>query len=250
MIKELVKRLAPGPLLRAYRDYRSSQVRARFGKYPLQEAFRKIYLERLWGGDETFSGSGSASEVAEAYVAAIRRLIEERGVASVVDIGCGDFRIGRAIKAGSAISYCGVDIVPEIVARNAELFSAPDVRFVCADATRDELPRGDLCLVRQVLQHLSNEEIARALANLKRTYRLIAITEHQPVLARDSKPNLDKPHGPDTRLTDGSGVFVDRPPFNEAVSVLCEVPSGEPGGRIPERIVTVLVEQTEWPRRN
>jgi hypothetical protein len=47
-----------------------------------------------------------------------------------------------------------------------------------------------------------------------RRYPRILVTEHY--FTDDSRivANLDKPHGPDTRLDQGSGVYLDRPPFS------------------------------------
>lgn len=40
------------------------------------------------------------------------------------------------------------------------------------------------------------------------------ITEHYPSPSAKIIPNKDKPHGPDTRIPDNSGVYLDLPPFN------------------------------------
>jgi hypothetical protein len=90
--------------------------------------------------------------------------------------------------------------------------------------------------LRQVLQHLSNQEIERVLANCRR-YRWLIVTEHLPA-ATDVVPNLDKPHGPDTRVYDRSGVFLEAPPFDLPVRILLEVPIS-PG----ETLRSVLVSQ-------
>jgi hypothetical protein len=73
-----------------------------------------------------------------------------------------------------------------------------------------------------VLQHLSNAEISRVLGNC-RHYSLILVTEHLPI-GCDIIPNKDKPHGPDTRLCDASGVFLGEPPFSLAIEIMLELP--------------------------
>lgn len=211
-------------MLSAYRRYRLRLVRKRFASTPLREAFRAIYRERLWGGGDISesSGSGSGNEWTADYVQAISRLIKENGVELVVDLGCGDFRVGAEIVRLTDIQYVGVDIVPEVIEHHRRAHSASRVRFECLDITTDELPPAPLCLVRQVFQHLSNAEIQAALQNLRRTYKWIIVTEHQPSEYRLTNPNIDKPHGPDTRVVEGSGVFLDRPPFDQRVaSILC-----------------------------
>lgn len=81
----------------------------------------------------------------------------------------------------------------------------PRASFKCADITKDPLPAADLCLVRQVLQHLSNGEIINVLANL-RNFSQILISEDVPVQPKSF--NRDKPHGPDVRTYYGSGVYL------------------------------------------
>jgi hypothetical protein len=94
-------------------------------------------------------------------------------------------------------------------------------------------PDGDLCLIRQVLQHLSNSEIEQVLNNVKK-YPYVIITEHVPVFPEQA--NLDKPHGPDIRIYQRSGVFPDEPPFSLKLEKLLDVPIGH-----DEVIRTVLV---------
>jgi len=124
--------------------------------------------------------------------------------------------------------YLGVDVVDEVVRRNRERYGSEAVDFACLDIIADELPAGDLCLVRQVLQHLSNAEI---LAVLERTrhYPFVIVTEHLPPEGVTMRPNIDKPHGADTRILDGWGVFLEEAPFRQRiVEVLLDLPAREP----------------------
>jgi hypothetical protein len=90
-------------------------------------------------------------------------------------------------------------------------------------------------LVRQVLQHLSNDQILKVLPKLKQSYKWLVLTEHLP-LSEKFVPNVDKPPGPDIRLSlveGGSGVVVTSAPFDLGVleeRPLCSVESE--GGRI------------------
>jgi hypothetical protein len=38
------------------------------------------------------------------------------------------------------------------------------------------------------------------------------------------RPNLDKPHGPDTRVYDRSGVYLDHSPFSMCHTAVLELP--------------------------
>jgi SAM-dependent methyltransferase len=179
----------------------------------LPETFRAIYLSKAWGDCATgfYSGAGSRGPAAEQYCNAVIEFIREHGVRSVLDLGCGDFAVGRRIVEASGIDYTGIDVVPELIERHQHAIRDPRVSFRCADITCDPLPEADLYLIRQVLQHLSNDEISRVLANV-RFFRFMLISEDVPLRPRSF--NRDKPHGPDVRTFYGSGVFPDRPPFS------------------------------------
>jgi 2-polyprenyl-3-methyl-5-hydroxy-6-metoxy-1,4-benzoquinol methylase len=194
----------------------------------VRETFSAIYRSRAWGSvpDRPFcSGDGSIREDAvQPYLRVIRQYIEANDLKQVVDLGCGDFGVGSQLVR-SALHYTGVDVVPELVRYNQEHFACRGVEFRCLDIIEDELPEGELCLVRQVLQHLSNEQIWKTLQSLVR-YRHVIVTEHVysgPGLRR----NRDKPQGPGTRLPKRSGVFLESPPFNCPAKILLEVPLAE-----------------------
>jgi SAM-dependent methyltransferase len=190
------------------RRYQRERNRARSA----EDVFTEIYQKNFWGGrnGEFYSGIGSRYEQADLYANAIIAFITKNEISSVVDLGCGDFEIGRRI-AGACNRYVGVDIVREVVENNNRLFASDRIWFVKADISNDDLPDGDLCLARQVFQHLSNQQIARALTKLRK-YRFLIVTEEQP--DDPKKFNVDKIHGADTRV--GSGVYLEQPPFNVA----------------------------------
>ena len=82
-----------------------------------------------------------------------------------MDLGCGDFRVGSRI-ARPGLSYHGVDVVEELIRYNTKHFPGPGVTFSCRDLTRDDLPDAQLGLIRQVLQHLSDDQVQRTLGRI------------------------------------------------------------------------------------
>jgi SAM-dependent methyltransferase len=210
LLGSIARRTLPKPVLAAYRNHRAA-------RRSTEDVFTQIYSRNEWGGrpGEFYSGSGTAyTVVAAPYVANLVReltnLQAER--LRVVDLGCGDFRIGRQLAPACA-AYVGVDIVHPLVSYNQRMFGSETVSFVHANIIEDPLPPGDICVVRQVLQHLSNAQILAVLPKLNQ-YRWCFITEHHPSDSRFLAANLDKTHGRDIRLTEGSGVYLDAPPFN------------------------------------
>jgi hypothetical protein len=128
-------------------------------------------------------------------------------------------------------------VVGSLIERNARQYEDERVAFRHLNLVVDELPDAELALLRQVLQHLSNEEISAVLENTRK-YRYILVTEHVPI-GGPVVANADKPHGPDVRLLDRSGVFLDEPPFSLSTHTLLELPYA-PG----EALRTVMIENT------
>jgi hypothetical protein len=196
----------------------------------LQETFSNIYSNGAWGKPSTaefYSGPGSHDEtVVGPYVEAIRSFVGALpGRLDAVDLGCGDFNVGRQIRSVFG-SYTACDVVAELIAEDRRRFADLEVDFRVVDIASDPLPPGDVVLIRQVLQHLSNADIGAVLAKIG-AYKYAIITEHLPA-GRPFRPNIDKPSGADIRLWLPSGVVVTEPPFSLqplSQQVLCEVPT-------------------------
>lgn len=188
----------------------------------LRRLFSRIYKENLWGGEkgEFYSGPGSDDHVGVSYAETISAYIRQNGIKSVVDIGCGDFRIASKF-IGPGIQYTGIDVVPDLIKANQERYGNDHVRFQCLDATQESIPDAQLCLIRQVLQHLSNEHIARILEKCKKYPHLI-ITEHV-LLGESVIPNLDMDADWNIRIEKNSYVGLSEPPFGYKTEVLLEV---------------------------
>ena len=218
-----------------------------FGGLSSTEVFTKVYATRTWGtdaepGSRFYSGGGSRDEaVVGPYVSAVTAFIaslERRP--DLVDLGCGDFAVGARIRPACA-RYVACDVVAALVEDLARRYPDLDVRFVTCDIARDDLPDGDVATLRQVLQHLSNADIAEVLPKVAERYRYLILTEHLPHGA--FVPNLDMPTGPGIRVhrcDPPSGVVVTEPPFGlpaEARRELCRVE--QPDGVIVTTLYTL-----------
>jgi|GEM_PF-357563 len=200
----------------------------------VKETFESIYKHNLWGGQagEFYSGGGSDAAVAEEYCAYVRQFVRDRNVRSLVDLGCGDFRVGKQLLVPGT-SYVGIDVVPSLIERNNREFGGGAISFQVVDAITQRPPAADLCLVRQVLQHLSNDQVSDILDNC-RSFRYLLVSEH--LFLNGKYPvNMDKPHGFDTRP---SGIRLDQAPFYCKTVTVLESPLGR-----DEVIRTVLLDQ-------
>lgn len=198
---------------------------------PLEHTFAEIYRRGLWGSradSPYYSGVGSHKPaIVDPYVTAVRAFITAHAHgADAVDLGCGDFNVGSKI-CDVFDKTIACDIVGDLLAHNAVRFADLPVEFVRLDIVADALPSGKVAILRQVLQHLSNDSIARVVAKL-RAYQYIIVTEHVPFDASFT-PNVDKGDGFDIRPDHGSGVVLTAAPFDLDVisgQLLCEVADG------------------------
>ena len=194
--------------------------------WPTKEAMQQVYEKNLWGSSTSdfYSGDGShRSEIVAPYVEALVKFLNAfESPVSVCDLGCGDFNVGKELVKYTK-NYIAVDIVPELIERNKQEFKLANLEFQCLDIAVDELPIADCAIVRQVLQHISNDEIKQVVAKLS-SYDYVIVTEHVP--EGDFEPNIDIISGQGTRLKKQSGINLLLPPFNFKVleeSVLLSV---------------------------
>jgi len=230
-IKQLIKKFIPERILVFRRDYLQNKWEKYFKDKKTVQIFEEIYKHNLWSNNKKKkfdSGLGShESEVVDKYVESIRKYFENRPKLNAVDLGCGDFNVGKRIR-DLFNTYTACDIVSELIERNKKEYDNCNVDFKRMDFCVEEIPRGDVLFVRQVLQHLDNQTIFKFIDNLKKTtFKYIILTEHIP--AEKFISNVDKPIGFNIRLNGAgkkSGVVITDPPFNyrpKKEEILCEV---------------------------
>ena len=167
------------------------------------EVFTEIYakrgMERKPEGEEFNSGTGSGAEQLHAPVLrVVNDFIEKNHIRTVVDMGCGDFSVGRQI-ARPGIIYTGVDLVLESDRVQSENIRERSHQISVGRSDEGHSPGRRLCLIRQVLQHLSNDEIITAIRRCER-YHYMIVTEHLP--------KGEKVNGISTNLTVRISVFI------------------------------------------
>jgi SAM-dependent methyltransferase len=229
---------------------------SRFARVYRRRTFQNVYEWQLWGAEKFeryFSGVGSRGEPAKVYVEAMAPIIADASRSfgrevTVVDLGCGDFRVTRALLERLLnVRYIGCDIVPELIAENTRRYGSANTIFRCLDMVAEDLPLGDIYLVRQVLQQLQNRDIARLMAKLP-LHENVYVTEGQPEI-REGPVNPDKPIGAEVRFNwktgRGRGVELDQPPFNLGLEEICRAwPHPE---LCREVIVTYRVRSKDGP---
>ncbi|WP_299322321.1 class I SAM-dependent methyltransferase [uncultured Maribacter sp.] len=182
--------------------------------WPTKDAMQQVYEKNLWGSgtSDLYSGEGSHKpEIITPYVQAIIRFLSSlQKPISICDLGCGDFNVGKELVDHTK-NCIAVDIVPELIERNKEKYKAPNLEFLCLDVAKDTLPNTDCAILRQVLQHISNDEVKQVVAKLA-GYEYVILTEHLP--EGNFIPNKDIISGQGTRLKKRSGINLLMAPFN------------------------------------
>ncbi|TYA74613.1 class I SAM-dependent methyltransferase [Seonamhaeicola marinus] len=209
--------------------------------WPTKAAMTQIYDKHLWGGNDFdfYSGEGSHKpEIIKPYLKHVISFLNAYETPlTVCDLGCGDFNIGKHIVKHTK-TYTAIDIVAPLISRNTTIFKADNLEFLCLDIAKDVLPKADCVIIRQVLQHLSNNDILNISKKLI-GYKYIVLTEHIPT--GDFTPNKDILSGQGIRLKQNSGVDLLAPPFNlkiKKTTILTEYKLPNNKGRI----VTLLYE--------
>ncbi len=191
--------------------------------WPTKEAMTQVYENELWGGCEFdfYSGDGShVTEIIQPYISVVQNFLKSLDEKlTVLDLGCGDFNIGKELVHFSK-KYIAIDIVEELIAYNEQKFHSDNLSFHSLDIAKDDLPDADCVIIRQVLQHLSNAEIKQVLRKLTK-YKYVILTEHMP--EGEFTPNIDIISGQGTRLKKNSGVDVTVKPFNFKIKLSKEL---------------------------
>ena len=131
----------------AIRRWRDSLARSRF------DGSAHYWTRRYERGGD--SGSGSHGALAAFKAEVLNGFVEEEGVKSVIEFGCGD---GNQLTLARYDQYLGIDISPEAVARCRRLFANDSSkRFVLLAEYVNET--AELALSLDVVFHLVEDSV-------------------------------------------------------------------------------------------
>ncbi len=162
------------------------------------QVFGQIYREKKWGEG---SGGGSDPAVCAPYCRWVERFIRILRPDRVLDIGCGDGRVMRAID-WQGVSYFGIDCAYSPVLEPDEEYSFGSASFTVQDALTFPLPTAYLVLLKEVLQHLPNADVIRLMERIKNYPYVIHCSGYDGVVNADIAMGETRP------------VDLALPPFN------------------------------------
>lgn len=168
-----------------------------------RQIFETIARANYWGSEESISGPGSELARTARYRRALLDFLDREKIESFFDAPCGDLNWMREVLERHPMRYIGADVSPSVVATVKE--SWPDLDIRQFDICVDPFPDAQVWQCRDVLLHLSFEDIWAALANAARSNISFAlITTYRSRMLR----NLD--------IETGGWRYLDleRPPFH------------------------------------
>lgn len=139
-------------ILRKFKDYFISP----------KKRFESIYKTNHWGDSESISGPGSRIDATLKLRTGLNTIIHDLKIHSIMDAPCGDFNWMKLIDLTEK-EYLGIDIVPEIIERNAKLYGRDNIHFLNKNIITDTLPLVDLIICRDCFVHFSIRNILNAL---------------------------------------------------------------------------------------
>ncbi len=163
-----------------------------------RDVFCSIYARDAWKGG---SGEGSRAENTLIYREYLQQFLKEKNIRTVVDFGCGDWQFSKLID-WSNTHYLGVDIVPEVIRKNRDVFGRDRIDFAIVDGPKSALPEADLLIVKDVLQHWPTTDVQSFLTTLSR-FRFALITNC-----------IDTATNTDCELGGYRGIDLRSPPFS------------------------------------
>ena len=133
----------------------------------MENIFTSIYENKIWADNKNKNyngGSGKGSELdynSETYIPFLKKFIKDNNIKSVVDLGCGDFVCGNFIYDDIDISYTGYDVYKGVISHNLNQFLPPKYNFIHLDfySKKEEIVSGELCIIKDVMQHWQLEKI-------------------------------------------------------------------------------------------
>jgi hypothetical protein len=137
-------------------------------RHLMQSVFTNLYADNSWGDEESVSGPGSNLARTARIRQELPALFKKWKVASLLDGPCGDFNWMKETDLGVK-RYIGVDVVPDLIARNQKLYGDRVREFRVLDITTDALPEVDIILCRDCFIHFSHRHINEAIKNFKQS---------------------------------------------------------------------------------
>lgn len=140
------------------REYREKQGLS------TEAVFTRIYETNEWKSEESRSGLGSTLVATQTLRSQLPELIKQLHATTMLDAPCGDFNWMRSCDLPLE-HYIGADIVAPLIDELNRKYASPTRSFIKLDVTTQQLPEADVFFCRDLLLHLSQEQVRAVLDN-------------------------------------------------------------------------------------
>jgi hypothetical protein len=152
----------------AYYSYKKNK------KSEEEKVFSRIYKEGIWGGG---SGPGSSPQHAGPYLELLQTYFNDPNIKTIFDLGCGDWQLMNTIQVPDNKVYKGFDIVKGVIKYNAKHYQKKNITFYHIHELTDfSKQKGDLLVVKDVLQHWQISKIKYFIDNILPNFKYALIT--------------------------------------------------------------------------
>jgi hypothetical protein len=133
----------------------------------MEQHFTFQYESKHWGDDNNIEYNGSSGEGSEidynknTYIPFLKKFITENNIKNIVDLGCGNFKIGKLLYDDLDVLYKGYDTYKKVIDYNSKQYQLPKYSFTYLDFynNKESIIKGDLCILKDVIQHWSLNNI-------------------------------------------------------------------------------------------
>ncbi len=183
--------------------------------YNMEQIFSSVYKKCTWGSNNNpeyngSSGDGSSPEYNVEYINFVKNFIKENNINSVVDVGCGDWRLGKTLFYDVDIEYNGYDVYSDLISHLKKEYIKPKFNFIHLDILNDRnlINCADLLIIKDVLQHWDNDTV-RVFVDW-----VTSINKFKFVLVTNCTPNTSYSEN-DTPIGGWRGLNHETPIFKE-----------------------------------
>lgn len=157
-IKNKLKTFFPG-LHHLYMKYKARST-------SLEKKFSAIYDNNFWQGVQSKSGPGSELAATSEIIRNLPIIFNKFKIKTILDAACGDFNWMQHVNLDIIEKYIGVDIVPELITKNNQMYKNSKISFESLNITEEGCEQVDLIICRDCFVHLSFEKINNAIRNI------------------------------------------------------------------------------------
>jgi len=144
-----------------------------YEKPEMEEIFEDVYKTNRWRKAQG-AGSGSIPDNAKVWFRYLFKALRKHKPITVHDFGCGPYFLYKDIEWPDEIRYTGYDVSDTALERAELNCTNPRAEFIKLTDWND-LPGGNLIIVKEVLQHWPHRHREEFLVSLQNKYKWVLV---------------------------------------------------------------------------